>query len=59
MAKNKATAKAATTTAAPTSKRSGYKRKSNRRVDVLAAQLARAARKALNKAKYDKTSSIS
>lgn len=59
MAKNKAAAKATTAAPAATSKRSGYKRKTNRRVDVLAAQLARVARKALKKAQYDKTSTIS
>ena len=54
MAKNKAAAKATTAAPAATSKRSGYKRKTNRRVNVLDAQ-----RKALNKAQYDKTSTIS
>lgn len=34
----------------PQTKRTGYKRKSNKRVDVLADQLQRAARKALNRA---------
>lgn len=58
MAKNKAKAPVATATAASTSKRAGYKRKKNGRVDVLAAQLQRVARKALNKAKYDKSSTI-
>ena len=58
MAKNKAKAPAAATTTASTSKRAGYKRKKNKRVDVLAAQLQSIARKALNKAKYDKTSTI-
>lgn len=58
MAKNKAKAPAATTVAS-TSKRAGYKRKKNGRVDVLGDQLKSIARAALNKAKYDKTSSIS
>ncbi len=35
-----------------TSKRKGYKRKSNKRVDRLFAQLKRTERKALNKAMY-------
>lgn len=59
MAKNKKSAAKPTATAAvSTSKRAGYKRKSNRRVNVLQAQLQRIARKALNKAAYDKTSTI-
>lgn len=58
MAKNKAKAAPAATTAVSTSTRAGYKRKRNGRVDVLAAQLQRIARKALNKAKYDKSSTI-
>lgn len=59
MAKNKkSAAKPTATAAASTSKRAGYKRKSNRRVNVLQAQLQRIARKALNKAAYDKTSTI-
>lgn len=59
MAKNKPAAKATAATPVSTSKRAGYKRKSNRRVNVLHAQLKRLARKALNKAAYDKTSTIS
>lgn len=35
-----------------TSKRAGYKRKTNKRVDVLGAQLKRLARKALNAAQH-------
>lgn len=35
-----------------TSKRAGYKRKSNKRVDVLGAQLKRLARKAVKAAQY-------
>ncbi len=35
-----------------TSKRAGYKRKTNKRVDVLGAQLKRLARKALNAAAH-------
>ncbi len=35
-----------------TSKRAGYKRKTNKRVDVLGAQLKRLARKAIKKAQY-------
>lgn len=44
------------TAAVSTSKRAGYKRKSNRRVNVLEAQLKRVARKAMNKAAYTKSS---
>lgn len=40
------------TVVAGTSKRAGYKRKSNKRVDVLGAQLKRLARKALRRATY-------
>lgn len=43
------------TAAVSTSKRAGYKRKSNKRVNVLAAQLGRVARKAMNKAAYTKS----
>lgn len=35
-----------------TSKRAGYKRKTNKRVDVLGDQLKRLARKAIKKAQY-------
>lgn len=35
-----------------TSKRAGYKRKSNKRIDVLGDQLKRLARKTLNKSKF-------
>ena len=52
MAKNKPAAKPSTTAAVSTSKRAGYKRKSNRRVNVLNAQLQRVARKALRAASY-------
>lgn len=38
--------------AAPTSKRAGYKRKSNKRVNVLLSQLGRVARKAQRAAAY-------
>lgn len=38
---------------ASTSKRAGYKRKSNKRINVLDAQLQRIARKALKKAEFE------
>ena len=53
MAKQKA--KAAPTAAVKATKRSGYKRKSNRRVNVLQAQLERIKRKAIRKAAFDKS----
>lgn len=52
MAKQKA--KAAPTTAAKATKRTGYKRKSNKRVNVLQAQLGRIKRKAMKRAQFDK-----
>lgn len=52
MAKSKKSAPAKTVVTATTSKRAGYKRKSNKRVNVLHAQLARQARKALKRANY-------
>ena len=57
MAKNKS-AKAAPAATASDSKRAGYKRKKNGRVDVLGAQLMRLRRAALNEAATDKSSSI-
>ena len=39
--------------AVSTSKRAGYKRKSNKRVNVLDAQLQRVARKAMKKAEFE------
>lgn len=50
--KKKAAPQAAAKAPVSTSKRAGYKRKSNRRVNVLDAQLARIARKAMNKADH-------
>ncbi len=55
MAKNKPAAKVTAATPASTSKRAGYKRKTNRRVNVLDAQLQRVARKALRAAEYVRT----
>ena len=52
MAKNKPAAKPSTTAAVSNSKRAGYKRKTNRRVNVLDAQLQRIARKAMRKAAH-------
>lgn len=52
MAKSKKSAPAKTVVTATTSKRAGYKRKSNKRVNVLQAQLSRLARKALKRASY-------
>lgn len=52
MAKNKPASKVTAATPASTSKRAGYKRKTNRRVNVLDAQLQRVARKAMRKAQY-------
>lgn len=43
---------AVTATPASTSKRAGYKRKTNKRVNVLAAQLGRVARKAQKQAAH-------
>lgn len=54
MAKNKSAAKTTTATPEVTSKRAGYKRKTNRRINVLDAQLAKIARKALKRAGLDK-----
>jgi hypothetical protein len=53
MAKQKA--KAAPTASLKATKRSGYKRKSNKRVNVLDAQLSRIKRKAFRRAQYDKS----
>lgn len=52
MAKKSTKVVATKTAAAPASKRSGYKRKSNKRVNVLSAQLGRVARKAQKAAQY-------
>lgn len=50
MAKNKPAPQQTKAAPVSTSKRAGYKRKTNRRVDVLGAQLDRIARKALKAA---------
>jgi len=52
MAKNKPAPQQTKAAPVSTSKRAGYKRKKNRRVDVLGDQLDRIARKALKAAEY-------
>lgn len=53
MAKQKVKSQA--TTALAQTKRTGYKRKKNSRVNVLSDQLSRVARKSFKRAQYDKS----